>query len=139
MELYKKIKKTLYIFLGFLFVALGGLGIILPVFPTTPFLLLASYFFAKGSDKFNNWFLSTNLYKKYLKDFVASRSMELKTKIKILLFASTMLLIAAYIVDIFAFRIFIALIFIYKYYYFAVKIKTIKSYQKKDGYFNKIS
>ena len=126
-----KLMKNIYIFLGFFFVALGGLGIILPILPTTPFLLLASYFFAKGSERFNNWFLSSKLYKKYLMDFVEDRSMELKTKIKILLSASTMLLLSAYIIDIIFFRVFIGFIFIYKYYYFFTKIKTIKPEMKK--------
>lgn len=124
--------KIIYFFLGFIFVGLGALGVILPVLPTTPFLLLASYFFTKGSERFNNWFLSTKLYKNHLEDFVKHRSMELKTKIEILLTASTMLLIAAYMVDILSFRIFICSMFIYKYYYFIKKIKTIKPEARRN-------
>lgn len=54
--------KIVYLFLAFFFLALGIVGIALPVLPTTPFLLLASYFFTKGSDRFNRWFMSTNIY-----------------------------------------------------------------------------
>jgi len=54
--------KIVYLFLAFFFLALGIVGIALPVLPTTPFLLLASYFFAKGSDRFNRWFMSTDIY-----------------------------------------------------------------------------
>lgn len=131
----KNLIKALYIFLGLFFVGLGSIGVILPVLPTTPFLLLASYFFARGSDRFNNWFLSTKLYKNYLKDFVTNKSMELKTKIKILIPASTMLLISAYMVDIFYFRVFIAFLIVYKYYYFTTKIKTIKPEAKENTYY----
>ncbi len=121
-----KLKKLLYITLAFVFVTIGALGAVLPVLPTTPFLLLASFFFTRGSDRFNNWFMSTRLYKDHLEDFLESRSMELKTKVKLLLLATSVLLISAYSVKILPFRIFIGLVMIYLYYYFIFRIKTIK-------------
>lgn len=108
-----KLKKLLYITLAFVFVTIGALGAVLPVLPTTPFLLLASFFFTRGSDRFNNWFMSTRLYKDHLEDFLESRSMELKTKVKLLLLATSVLLISAYSVKILPFRIFIGLVMIY--------------------------
>lgn len=122
-----KLKKGIFILLGLLFVGIGAFGVVLPVLPTTPFLLLASYFFARGSEKFNNWFIATRLYKDYLEDFIEDRSMDLRTKISILIPASIMLLIAAFLVDIKAFRYFVAFMIFYKYYYFTFKIKTIKN------------
>ncbi|HHT50091.1 MAG TPA: DUF454 domain-containing protein [Eubacteriaceae bacterium] len=128
-------KNTVYIILGFIFVAIGSLGVILPVLPTTPFLLLASFFFTKGSERFNAWFMSTKLYKNYIEDFVINRSMTLKTKIKLLAFASSMLILSAFIVKIIPFRIFIAFLFISKYYYFIFRIKTIRVEDKKEFYY----
>ena len=58
--------RILFICLGFIFVGIGAVGIVVPILPTTPFLLLASFFFAKGSKKFHDWFMSTKLYKKHL-------------------------------------------------------------------------
>ena len=86
----KSIKKYFYITLGLISVVLGAIGVILPILPTTPFLLLASFCFARGSDRFNNWFISTNLYKKHLESFVRERSMTLKDKICILAFSDFM-------------------------------------------------
>ena len=70
--------KYLYIALGLLSMAVGAVGVVLPLLPTVPFLLLASFFFAKGSDRFHNWFKSTKLYKNHLESFEKNRSMTLK-------------------------------------------------------------
>ena len=118
--------RIIFIILGFICTGLGALGVVLPVIPTTPFLLLASFCFTKGSKKFHNWFLGTKLYKNHLEDFVKSRAMTLKTKVMILSFASTMLLIAFFITDIVAVRVIISFMFVFMYYYFIFRIKTVK-------------
>ncbi|MFV0351768.1 MAG: YbaN family protein [Oscillospiraceae bacterium] len=124
--------KILYIALGFIFFALGAVGAFIPVLPTTPFLLAASFFFAKGSQRFNRWFLSTKLYKNHLESFVATRSMTLKTKICLLAFASIMLLIAFFMMSNIYGRIFILCLIAFKYYYFIFRIKTITPEQKAE-------
>ena len=86
--------RILYIVLAFLFMGLGIIGVALPILPTAPFLLLAAFFFAKGSQKFHNWFISTKLYKKHLESFVKSKAMTLKSKLSILIPVSIMLIIA---------------------------------------------
>ncbi|NLK22205.1 MAG: DUF454 domain-containing protein [Epulopiscium sp.] len=120
------IKKTVYIFLGFLFLITGVIGVIIPILPTTPFLLGASFFFVRGSKLINKWFLSTRLYKNNLKDFVESRAMASKTKVKILFFATILLLFAIYLLNNIHGRIVIICVMLYKYYYFIFCIKTIR-------------
>ena len=54
------IKKTLihfYFVCGLIFMVVGIVGIALPVLPTTPFILLAIYFFSRSSEKFHDWCL----------------------------------------------------------------------------------
>lgn len=116
--------KYIFIFLGFLCLATGAVGVVLPVLPTTPFLLVASYCFAKGSSRFNNWFKSTALYKNNLESFEKNRSMTLKTKLCILI-PVTILLIAAFFMmhNIYG-RFTIAILIVIKYYFFLFKIKT---------------
>ena len=119
-----KLSKKIYIAAGFLALGLGWLGVILPVFPTTPFLLLASFCFAKGSDKFDKWFKGTNIYKKYLESYVKTRSMTLKQKWTILLFAYFKMLFPLIFVDKWIVKIIIIAVMILKFYYLVFKVKT---------------
>jgi len=123
----KKIKKVLFVIVGFISLFLGIIGIILPILPTVPFLLLTSYCFVKGSNRFNNWFMGTKIYKKYLEEYVQSRCMTKKQKFSILFMATTMLTFPFLMVDVLPMRIFIIVLIICKYYYFIFKVKTIQS------------
>ena len=121
-----KIKKCFYIIIGFIALALGAVGVVLPVLPTTPFLLLASLCFVRGSDKFDRWFKETKLYKKHLDGFVKNREMTLKQKIVILVFADTMMMIPVILIDSTIMRISILLVIVVKLWYFIFRIKTVK-------------
>lgn len=118
--------RILFIILGTLSLGLGILGIFLPILPTTPFLLLTAYCYARGSMRFYHWFIKTKIYKDYLESFIQNRSMTLKSKLTILSFASFMLLFPLIIIDNWIVRIFIITLYIYKYYYFFTQIETIK-------------
>lgn len=126
-----KVLKIIYIVLAFFFLGLGALGVVLPILPTTPFLLLASYFFAKGSERFHKWFISTKLYRNHLEEFIRTRAMTLKKKLSILLPVSTMLVITAILINNVYARIGISLVMVFKYYYFFAHIATIKQYDNK--------
>ncbi len=117
--------KVVLIILGFIFMGIGIVGIVVPILPTTPFLLLASFFFAKGSKRFHDWFISTKIYKKYLESFVQSRAMTLKNKLTILFPVSCMLIITFIFVNNLHARIVLVILFIGKYLYFFTQIKTI--------------
>ncbi len=114
--------KYLYFMLGIIFTGIGMIGVVLPVLPTTPFLLVAMFFFTKSSSRAKVWFEGTKIYENHLNDFV-TRAMTLKTKVMLL---SSMLLIAFLMMDNIYGRITIVLLVIFKYYYFAFRIKTIK-------------
>lgn len=117
--------KVVLIILGFISMGIGIVGIVVPILPTTPFLLLASFFFAKGSKRFRDWFISTKIYKKYLESFVQSKAMTLKNKFTILLPVSCMLIITFIFVNNLYARIVLIILFIGKYLYFFTQIKTI--------------
>ncbi|MEG0307193.1 MAG: YbaN family protein [Clostridium sp.] len=119
-------KKILYILLGIISFAIGFLGVILPILPTTPFLLFASFCFVRGSEKLDIWFKETKIYNDHLESFVKERAMTLKQKMSILLFADFMMLFPLIILDSLVVKGIIIIMIIAKGYYFFFKIKTIK-------------
>ena len=122
----KKIRNIIYLIIGIMSFALGAVGVILPILPTTPFLLLSSFCFVRGSEKFNSWFTNTKIYKKHLEEFVQKKCMTLRKKVCILLFADTMMMIPFIKVDNLHMRIAIIIVVIIKLYYFTFKIETVK-------------
>ena len=126
-----KIKKYIYIAVGLIAFALGAIGVALPILPTTPFLLLASFCFARGSEKFNIWFTNTKVYKKHLESFVNERAMTLKQKVCLLAFADFMLAFPMILIDNLHLRIFLVCLILFKLYYFTFRIKTIKPQVEK--------
>lgn len=56
-------KKIIYIFIGCISLGLGIIGVILPILPTVPFVLLAAFCFARSSERLNGWFKNTKLYR----------------------------------------------------------------------------
>ena len=129
----KKEKKNplriMWLILGFLAMGIGAVGVILPVLPTTPFLLLASFCLARGSELFHRWFTGTKLYRRHLESFVRNRAMTLKTKFSLLIPASCMLILAFLAMSNVYGRVFIIFLIFFKYIYFFTKIRTVPAGQ----------
>ncbi len=79
------IKKILFIVAGCICLALGTVGVFLPILPTTPFYLVTLYCFARSSQRLEDWFKGTKLYKKHLESFVEKKGMLMSTKLSILI------------------------------------------------------
>ena len=73
--------KPLLIVAGSISVGLGILGIILPVLPTTPFLLLAAACYARSSQRFYCWLLNNRWFGTYIDNYRSKRGMPLKVKL----------------------------------------------------------
>jgi len=74
------VKQYIYITLGFGLVAIGFLGIVLPVLPTTPFIILAALCFAQSSERWHQWLLDTQLFGGMLRNWERHRCVSLGVK-----------------------------------------------------------
>lgn len=64
--------------------ALGVVGVFVPVLPTTPLVLLATFLFAKSSPRWHAWITSTKVYGRYVVPFRQAGGMPLATKLRAL-------------------------------------------------------
>ena len=124
--------KYIFIVLGFLFLGIGIVGIYMPLLPATPFLLLATACFAKGSEKFHKWFTSTTIYKNNIEPIKANKGLTMKKKIKILAMITFFIAISFYFVKISHARICLILVLIFHYIYFFFKVKTVKEIENAE-------
>jgi len=111
---YREIKgwlKYLLIAIGTLSVALGFLGIFLPILPTTPFLLLAAACYIRSSERFYCWLINNRYCGKYIRDYREKKGIALKLKIYVIsLLWITILTSAIFVVDLLAVRILLIVI-----------------------------
>lgn len=121
----KKIIHVLCIFLGFVSLGIGVVGAVLPVLPTTPFLLLSAALFAKSSERFHKWLLSTNLYQKYIDQAVHKKQMTKKAKRNMLVTLGIIFTVGMIFSPVFA-KVIILAVAVGHFYYFLFKIRTVE-------------
>jgi hypothetical protein len=76
--------------LGFFALSLGMIGIPLPILPTTPFVILAAYFFSRGSPRFHRWILQHKRFGKMVRNWEEHGSISRRAKA----FATILILLA---------------------------------------------
>ncbi|MDR0696386.1 MAG: YbaN family protein [Christensenellaceae bacterium] len=123
-KLSKKIINVVLLIIGTICLALGTVGIVLPILPTTPFLIITALCYAKGSKKFEKWFTSTRIYKKHLEPFLKTKAMTNANKVKVLLLVTVLISIPIIMVDVLVMRIVLGLVILMHYVIFIFKVKS---------------
>ena len=76
-----KLKRRLFVIAGTIALGIGVVGIIMPVLPTTPFLLLAAICYMRGSQRLYNALLRNRFIGSYVSNYLEGRGLSLKMKI----------------------------------------------------------
>ena len=92
------IRKIFWIVIGVLSCSLGTLGIYLPILPTVPLYLLASFAFLNSSDKLYHSFRNSALSRKYLSRYLNAGGIPKRGKVYLILFVTLQIAIAAFLV-----------------------------------------
>ena len=117
--------KIIYFILGVISFAIGLAGVILPIIPTTPFMLLTSFCLLKSSDRLNEKFQRTKFYEEHVKPLKENKGMTMKSKMFILIPVTIMLSLMFVLIDNTIMRGVIVVLLIVKIVVFS-RIKTLK-------------
>jgi len=77
----EKLKRWLFVVTGSIALAIGIIGVVMPVLPTTPFLLLAAFCYLRGSRHLHKTLLCNRFVGNYIRNYLEGRGMSLKMKI----------------------------------------------------------
>ena len=93
-----KIKNVILIIIGFAFVALGAVGVVVPVLPTTPFILLAALCFSASNKKLYEWLRQNRIFGQYIENYRTKQGISIWLKIASISFLWTGLFISMFTV-----------------------------------------
>ncbi|WP_435929341.1 DUF454 family protein [Dryocola sp. BD613] len=100
-------QRTILIIIGWLAVVFATFGVVLPLLPATPFLLLAAWCFARSSPRFHHWLLYRSWFGGYLRHWQKHRALPPGTKPKALIFIAITFSVSLYLVNILWVRLFL--------------------------------
>ena len=127
------LKKIGLIALGTISLAIGIIGIFLPLIPTTPLLLLTSYCYISSSEKLSEKFMNTKIYDKYVRNFHEKGGMTLKAKLCLTVPVSLLLLFMFITIENTMMRMIIIIMWLAKVIVFT-RMKTIKVETNREAY-----
>jgi uncharacterized protein len=79
-----RLRKALWLALGFAGLGLGAVGAAVPLLPAFPFLVLAAFSFARGSGRLHRWLVNTKLYRENIEGFLSGKGMTKKAKVRVI-------------------------------------------------------
>ena len=128
------LKKAFFIALGCGSLALGTIGIVLPILPTVPFYLLTAFCFANSSERLHDWFIHTTVYKKYIGSYFRRRGMTKKAKC-LLIGTVTAIMVPGFILmdKVPVGRAIMLVVWVGHIFYFGFKVQTITQQEADEA------
>jgi len=77
----QKLVRTMWFIAGTICIVLGAIGIVLPILPTTPFLLAAAACYYKSSERMHRWLLNNKWFGEYIRNYTEGKGLPIKTKV----------------------------------------------------------
>lgn len=122
----KNTKKLFWIMLGFISLAIGMIGVVLPFLPTFPFLMLTLFCFTRSSERLRVWFVGTKVYKNNLESYVESRAMTRKTKVRIMVTVTALMTFGFVMMgNVPVARVVLCFVWVFHVVYFLFGVKTL--------------
>ena len=119
-------KRVVFLALAWLCTVLGCVGIFVPVLPTTPLLLLATFLFARSSPRLYAWIQTTGVYKNYVLAFKQAGGIPVATKVRILVISFAVMGLSGFLVQRPIVWIFLGCVAVFLLYLMLVRIPTVK-------------
>lgn len=91
-----RMKRAFYLIIGTIALALGALGLFLPVLPTTPFVILAAACYLRSSKRMHAWILESKLFGEMIRNYQAGKGLRRDTKIRALVLMWATISVSAY-------------------------------------------
>ena len=89
-----KVKRMFFTIIGTLFLGIGLIGIIIPVLPTTPFLLLAAACYFRGSERLHRWLINNKIFGEFIRNYMAGKGIKTKQKITAIIFLWSVIILS---------------------------------------------
>lgn len=111
----------------------GFVGVFVPVLPTTPLLLLATFLFARSSPRCHRWIQSTKVYQSYVRPFKEAGGIPLRSKIRILLVSYAVMGVSAILVDSIVARVGLVCVAVFLFWLIFARIPTVERQSPPDS------
>ena len=79
-DISEKTKRMFFNTIGTVFLGIGFIGVVMPVLPTTPFLLLATACFFRGSERLYRWLINNRIFGEFINNYISGKGVKAKQK-----------------------------------------------------------
>ena len=92
-----EVTRLIFMSFGFTFLVIGAVGIVIPILPTTPFIIVSAFCFSKSSKRFERWISQNRYFGSYIENYKTKKGVPRDVKLQSIVFLWIMLIISGLI------------------------------------------